>query len=69
MREFENGITPNQKLPIMPLCPIRNVPVETWVQSAEHTIRLNSTQPIISVTIDPTNILPDSNRENNKWKQ
>ena len=55
---FKDGTTQNLKLP-----------VETWVQSAEHTIRLNSTQPIISVTIDPTNILPDSNRENNKWKQ
>jgi hypothetical protein len=45
------------------------LPVETWIQNAVHTIRLNSTQPIISVTIDPTNILPDSNRGNNTWKE
>lgn len=44
------------------------LPVETWLQSAYHTIHLQTTQPVQSVTIDPTNQLPDSNRENNVWK-
>ena len=46
-----------------------NLPVETWMQSAVHTIYLQTTQPLQSVTIDPTAILPDSNRENNVWKE
>ena len=45
------------------------LPVETWMQRAEHTIHVNSTQAIQSVTIDPENKLPDSNRSNNVWKQ
>jgi hypothetical protein len=45
------------------------LPVETWIQSAVYNIHLKTTQPIQSVTIDPANMLPDSNRENNVWKQ
>lgn len=45
------------------------LPVETWMQSAAHTIHLQTMQSIHSVTIDPTSILPDSNRGNNYWKQ
>ncbi|MEO8854672.1 MAG: M1 family metallopeptidase [Ginsengibacter sp.] len=44
------------------------LPVETWLQSAHQTIHLKTTQPVQSVTIDPNNQLPDSNRENNVWK-
>ena len=44
------------------------LPVETWLQSAHHTIHLQTTQPVQSVTVDPKNQLPDSNRENNVWK-
>ena len=44
------------------------LPVETWMQGAEHTIHLQSTQEIKSVIIDPENKLPDSNRNNNVWK-
>jgi hypothetical protein len=39
------------------------------MQSSVHTFHLETTQPIQSVTIDPTNMLPDSNKENNVWKQ
>ena len=46
-----------------------NLPVETWLQSGEHKITLASTQKIKSVVIDPKNALPDSNRENNVWKE
>lgn len=45
------------------------VPVETWMQSHIHTIHLATTQPLQSVTIDPENTLPDSNRKNNLWKE
>ncbi len=45
------------------------LPVETWLQSAGHTIHLETTQPLQSVIIDPKEILPDSNRGNNKWKE
>ena len=45
------------------------LPVETWMQSAVHTIHLSTTQPLQSVTIDPVAMLPDSNRGNNSWKQ
>jgi hypothetical protein len=45
------------------------LPVETWMQSAVHTIHLETSQPVLSVTIDPKNLLPDSDRKNNVWKQ
>ncbi|MDQ2753600.1 MAG: M1 family metallopeptidase, partial [Bacteroidota bacterium] len=45
------------------------LPVETWMQSNEHTIHVKTTQAILSVTIDPENKLPDSNRSNNIWKE
>ena len=47
---------------------ILQLPVETWMQSAEHTIHIATRQPIQSVIIDPENKLPDSNRGNNIWK-
>ena len=45
------------------------LPVETWLQSAEHTIHLQTAQPVQSVIIDPKNLLPDMDRRNNVWKQ
>jgi hypothetical protein len=45
------------------------LPVETWMQSNTHVIHLQTTQSIQSVTIDPENKLPDSNRNNNVWKE
>ncbi len=45
------------------------LPVETWMQSNLHTIHLSTTQNIQSVTTDPDNMLPDSNRKNNVWKK
>ncbi len=46
-----------------------NLPVETWIQSAVHTIHLQIIQPLQSVIIDPAEMLPDSNRGNNIWKE
>ncbi|MGN6247673.1 MAG: M1 family aminopeptidase, partial [Ginsengibacter sp.] len=48
---------------------IIKVPVETWLQSDMRTIHLNTNKQIESVTIDPKNLLPDSNRKNNTWKK
>lgn len=45
------------------------LPVETWLQGDTHTVHLKITGEIRSVTIDPQNLLPDSNRENNTWKE
>ena len=45
------------------------LPVETWIQSAIHTIHIPLAQPLQSVTIDPASMLPDNNRENNSWKE
>lgn len=45
------------------------LPVETWMQSAFRTIHVPTDQPVQSVIIDPSHILPDSNRANNIWKE
>ncbi len=42
------------------------LPVETWLQGDTRIIHLESGE-IQSVTIDPQNLLPDSNRKNNSW--
>jgi hypothetical protein len=44
------------------------LPVETWLQGATHTLHLQIPREIQSVTIDPQNLLPDSDRKNNVWK-
>lgn len=45
------------------------LPVETWMQSGVRIIRLETSQPLQSVIIDPAAILPDCNRANNSWKE
>ncbi|HYM95261.1 MAG TPA: M1 family aminopeptidase, partial [Chitinophagaceae bacterium] len=45
------------------------LPVETWLQGNTHAIHVQTTQPVQSVTIDPDNKLPDSNRKNNTWNE
>ena len=41
------------------------LPAETWLQKTEVLIPLDSTQPILSVTVDPDHVVPDKNRTNN----
>ncbi len=48
---------------------IIQVPVETWLQGDTNVIHVDTNKPIESVTIDPKNLLPDSNRKNNTWKK
>ncbi|MGZ5921189.1 MAG: M1 family peptidase, partial [Rhizomicrobium sp.] len=42
-----------------------HLPAETWIQKTEAQINLDSTQPVLSVTIDPDHVVPDKNRNNN----
>ena len=46
-----------------------NVPIETWLQGYARTIHVSTTHKVKSVIIDPANLLPDSNRKNNVWKE
>jgi len=41
------------------------VPAETWILKRVATLRIDSRQPIVSVTIDPDHVLPDRDRANN----
>jgi hypothetical protein len=43
------------------------LPVEVWHGTSTWTVRLNSTEPIKSVTIDPDKAYPDINYNNNTW--
>ena len=44
------------------------LPVEIWQRGATWTFRYNSTSPLTSVVLNPTNILPDVNKANNTWQ-
>jgi hypothetical protein len=44
------------------------LPAETWLAKCSHTMVLDSTQPIVSITIDPDHEIPDSDRSNNVFK-
>ena len=44
------------------------LPVESWLRQGKAVIRLNSTQPITQVTVDPDHVLPDDDRSNNTLK-
>ncbi|MDB6087464.1 MAG: putative aminopeptidase precursor [Gammaproteobacteria bacterium] len=41
------------------------LPVETWIVHAVTTLRIDSKQPIVAVSIDPDHVLPDKDRTNN----
>ncbi|MHA4807015.1 M1 family metallopeptidase [Flavitalea flava] len=45
-----------------------SVPVETWLQSGTHVLRLPGGQALSTVTLDPDKLLPDGNRANDSWK-
>jgi len=44
------------------------VPVEVWQSNTSWIIKLNTTEKLKSVTIDPEKVLPDINYANNSWK-
>ncbi len=41
------------------------LPAETWIQQKRIDLALESTKPIVRVTIDPDHVLPDKDRGNN----
>ncbi len=43
------------------------LPVEIWQRGGDYTLKYSSTSPIVSVTIDPDEQLPDINPDNNTW--
>jgi aminopeptidase N len=46
-----------------------NLPVEVWQRGAEWTFSVQTTSEIREVVLDPDNLLPDFNRNNNRWKK
>ncbi len=44
------------------------IPVEVWQNGTKWIQRLNTTESIKSVTIDPDHVFPDINVDNNTWK-
>ena len=54
---FQDGSTSRLKLP-----------PETWFSGASHRIRLDSKQPIASITVDPDHAIPDRDRSNNRLR-
>lgn len=44
------------------------LPVEVWERNRVWTFKLNSTEKLTSVRLDPRNVYPDINPENNSWK-
>ena len=41
------------------------LPAETWMLKSVATLYVDSTQPIVSVTVDPQHVIPDKDRTNN----
>lgn len=44
------------------------LPVEIWQSNTSWTVKLKTTEPLQSVTIDPDHDFPDINYNNNSWK-
>ncbi len=44
------------------------LPVETWIQQSSAELTVDSTQPVVRVTVDPDKVLPDKDRSNNVWR-
>ena len=44
-----------------------NLPVEIWERNVSWTFKTNTTEEIVSITLDPNFVFPDSNSQNNKW--
>jgi len=45
------------------------LPVEIWQRGGTWTFRYVSNNPVQRVVIDPEQVLPDTDRKNNEWKQ
>jgi hypothetical protein len=45
------------------------VPVEVWQNGTTWIVKLNTTEKLKSVTIDPNHVFPDINPDNNSWAE
>jgi hypothetical protein len=45
-----------------------NIPVEIWQRNIEWSFKVDTTEEIESVVIDPSHVYPDVNESNNTWK-
>ena len=45
----------------------KTLPVEIWKRNVSWTFKLDSTEELESITLDPDNVIPDSNDANNVW--
>jgi Peptidase family M1 domain len=43
------------------------LPAETWILKSVATLPIDSSQPIVKVTVDPDHVIPDKDRTNNVW--
>jgi Peptidase family M1 domain len=43
------------------------LPAETWILKSVATLPIDSSQPIVKVTVDPDHVIPDEDRTNNVW--
>lgn len=43
------------------------LPVQTWEWKGEHVLKVPTVSPVIAVTLDPDNNLPDMDRSDNHW--
>jgi hypothetical protein len=49
------------------LVSIKKLPVEIWERNKEWSFKLDTNEELESITLDPENVLPDYNSENNVW--
>ena len=45
----------------------KTLPVEIWERNSSWTFKVDTTEELDTVTLDPDNVLPDVNDENNVW--
>ncbi|WP_316746184.1 M1 family metallopeptidase [Pedobacter gandavensis] len=48
---------------------IIRLPVDIWMRNTSWTINYPTTEEVVSVTLDPEKVLPDSNSSNNTWNK
>ena len=47
----------------------KKIPVEVWQNNTSWIVKLNTTEKIKAVTLDPERVFPDVNYENNTWRE
>ena len=48
---------------------ILKIPVEVWQNNKSWMVKVNTSEKLKSVTIDPNRVFPDVDYENNKWSE